>query len=288
MQVNLSSTQLRAVINSGGAELSSLKNNNGIEYIWQADKTIWPRHAPVLFPIVGKLKDNSYAVNDKQYQLSQHGFARDMNFEVVSTAPGECTFRLTSDQETRKKYPFDFIFDVSYRLVENTITTEYCVKNNSEDTMLFSVGAHPGFSCPLMANESFDDYVLEFEKDRYEITSLNDGLLTATKTELRLNNKLLAISTGLFDNDALVFESNQVNKVTLRHKSGFNKITLECEGWPFFGIWSKKGCDRFVCLEPWYGIADAEDNTGDLSSKKGILSLEPGREFRASFFCTFC
>lgn len=288
MHIDLVSTQLHVKINAHGAELSSVKNNNGVEFIWQADKEVWPRHAPVLFPIVGKLKNNKFSFNKNSHELPQHGFARDMEFTLVSNAPGTCAFRLSSSEETKKKYPFDFEFEISYLLNDNTLKTTYVVKNTSKEKIYFALGAHPGFNCPLMANEKFEDYVLEFENDKYEQTLLEDGLLSSNKKSLQLTNKQLAVSVSLFDKDALVFENNQVNAITLKHKSGSSKITMQCKDWPYFGIWSKKECDRFVCLEPWYGIADSTNASGNLEEKKGIIALEGGKEFSASFSVTFC
>jgi galactose mutarotase-like enzyme len=288
MQVCLTSIHLKVCIDSAGAEISSVKNTNGIEFIWQGDKEIWARHAPVLFPIVGKLKDNTFFYNDRSFELPQHGFARDMEFELAESSPGHCRFRLTSNEETKNKYPFDFTFDITYILNGNTLTTEYTVTNAGAENMPFSVGAHPGFNCPLLANETFEEYLLEFENSSHEQTLLKDGLLSDKKQQLNLKNNQLPLNAALFDKDALVFENNQVNKVTLRHTTSSNSITMHCEGWPYFGIWSKKGCDRFICLEPWFGIADSIDATGDIQDKKGIISLAPSKDFRASFSCTFC
>jgi galactose mutarotase-like enzyme len=288
MQISLFSTDLKIKINALGAELCSVKNNNGVEFIWQSEKDVWPRHAPVLFPIVGKLKDNSFSFNNNKFELPQHGFARDMEFELVSSEPGTCTFRLASNDETKKKYPFDFVFDINYILNGSTLTTNYSVKNNSGDKIYFSVGAHPGFNCPLMSNEKFEDYILEFEEGVYKQTLLEGGLLSEDTKNIELSHNQLPLSLSLFDRDALVLENNQVNKISLKHRSGFSQITMHCEGWPYFGIWSKKGCNRFVCLEPWYGVADSNKAEGDISKKKGILSLEAGKEFKASFSLTFC
>ncbi|MGZ4089198.1 MAG: aldose 1-epimerase family protein [Bacteroidia bacterium] len=288
MQVQLTSSLLTVSINHKGAELSSVKNTAGLEFIWQADKDVWPRHAPVLFPIVGKLKDNHFFYNDKPYELPQHGFARDMDFELVSSGETSCTYKLQSSPETKNKFPFDFIFEISYELKENTLTTFYHVKNESPQEMFFSVGAHPAFNCPLLPGEKSEDYSLQFEKNSFEQTVLSDGLLSNEKKTLHLNNHVLPITVGLFDNDALVFENNQINKINLRSKTSSHAVTMHCEGWPFFGIWSKKGSGRFVCLEPWYGVADNADASQKINEKKGILSLLPVKDFKCSFSCSFC
>jgi galactose mutarotase-like enzyme len=287
MPVTLQSNHLTVLINSFAAELSSVKNKNNIEFIWQADKTVWARHAPVLFPIVGKLKDDHFIFEDKSYQLPQHGFARDMEFESVSENRDACVFRLVSNSETLKKYPFDFIFEIKYQLEENILTTFYTVKNPSEKILYFSVGAHPGFNCPLLPGEKLEDYYLEFEKSDLKTTVLTNGLRNDYNETLALKNNRLFLTSSLFDKDALVFENNQVNALSLGSAKSSHKIVMDCKNWPFFGIWSKKGSNQFVCLEPWYGIADSVYSTHQFASKKGILSLNPFSEFNCSYSVHF-
>ncbi|MBA3662844.1 MAG: aldose 1-epimerase family protein [Bacteroidetes bacterium] len=287
MQVQLTSASLSVLINRKGAELSSIKNNNGIEYLWQADPSVWARHAPILFPIVGKLKDNCLYYKEQKYELLQHGFARDMDFELISSNEYSCTYQLKPTVETKQKFPFDFIFEISYTLEGNALLTSYHVKNDSKEKMFFSVGAHPAFNCPLLHGEKFEDYALQFESDSFEQTLLRDGLLSDEKKQLHLNNHTLPLTTRLFDEDALVFENKQISKITLRSKTAAHAVIMECKDWPFFGIWSKKGGDRFVCLEPWYGVADGVGSTQKIDEKKGILALEAGEEFTCSFSCVF-
>ncbi len=287
MQTKLRSNQLHVSINSFGAELSSVKNNNGIEFIWQADKELWARHAPVLFPIVGKLKDSFFVYENIKHELSQHGFARDMDFKLIEALSDSCTHELTSSPETLEKFPFEFVFQINYLLHENKLITNYKVINPSNKALLFSVGAHPGFNCPLLPNESFNDYYLEFEKNSYQLTELDNGLRTDAKSNLVLSDNKLFLNTDVFSKDALVFENGQINKVSLCSAKSEHTITLESSGWPYFGIWSKKGCDNFVCLEPWYGIADATTTNNELVKKDGIIELAPNTEFNCSFSIVF-
>jgi len=287
MNITLKSASLTAVINSSGAEICSVKNKNNTEFMWQADKNVWARHAPVLFPIVGKLKDNQFIYENTAYSLSQHGFARDLEFDLIAENSDACVFRLTSNDETKKNYPFGFIFEIKYQLTENTLITSYTVKNPAAKKLYFSVGAHPAFNCALFPDEKFEDCFLEFESDHYEQTKLQDGLLSNTKAQLKLKDKKLFLASELFENDALVFENNQINKITLASVKSSRKIILECTHWPFFGIWSKKQNRQFVCLEPWYGIADNVSHDRQLINKKGILSLQPGEEFTCSFSISF-
>ncbi|MBI2720627.1 MAG: aldose 1-epimerase family protein [Bacteroidetes bacterium] len=287
MAIELISPLLKIKINQKGAELCSVTNNDGVEYIWQANADIWPRHAPVLFPIVGKLKDDELNHENKSYTLTQHGFARDMNFELVASELNFCTFQLQSNEHTRSKFPFDFIFEVRFDLENSTLKTSYKVYNPSKETLRFSLGAHPGFNCPLLPEESMQDYYLEFESDNYKQTLLHNGLLSDEKLNLNLKDNKLPLSPSVFDKDAMVFENNQINKISLCSKTSAHKIIMECENWPYFGIWSKKGCDKFVCLEPWFGIADNINSTKKFSDKNGLIHLSGGEEFKASFSTAF-
>lgn len=287
MQSQLISKDLTITIKHFGAELCSVKNNSDIEFIWQAQKDVWARHAPVLFPIVGKLKDDFFIHEGKRYELPQHGFARDMEFELLEKSETVLKFQLASNNQTKNKFPFDFVFQIKYTLEENTLYTEYTIANPSKEPILASVGAHPGFNCPLLPNESFENYYLEFGKDNFSITKLNNGLRTDATTTLELKDKKLFLTKELFDNDALVFESSQINGVSLCSSKSNHKITLQCKNWPYFGIWTKKGNTQFVCLEPWYGIADHEYSKNDLSQKTGIIELAPGKEFKAQFSLIF-
>jgi len=282
MQHQLESEKLNVIINSLGAELCSVKDKNGLEFLWNAQADVWPRHAPVLFPIVGKLKNNHYLLNGDEYFLSQHGFARDLEFEFKSGNASTCTFEFTATEATKKVYPFDFILQIRYSLHANTLECSYLVKNPSENTLLFSIGAHPGFKVPFTDDETFEDYYLEFEKSDLTQTSLLNGLREG-KRQLRLLSNKIALSKTLFDNDALVFENNQINHIVLRSSKSRHSVAMHCKDWPYFGIWSKKDVSRFICLEPWYGIADSTDQGSDFSEKAGIIKLAHKQEFKCSF-----
>lgn len=283
MHYQISSEALTVNIQRKGAEVQSITNKQGLEYVWQADPDVWPRHAPVLFPIVGRLKENRFVFNGNSYALSQHGFARDLDFEVAEQGSDFIVFELRSGSETLKTYPFDFIFRIAYRLDRDCLSCTYTVINPSPQPLWFSVGAHPGFNCPLQPGEQFEDYYLEFEKEDLYCTGLDNGLRSAANYKLILSNKRLCLEPGLFDRDALVFENGQINRISLGSLRSGHKITLLCEGWPYFGIWTKKGCRNFICLEPWYGIADRVDAGGELTQKDGMMLLEAGKEFTCSY-----
>lgn len=285
METLIKSSSLTLVINSLGAEITSIKDNNQTEYIWQAGSE-WSRYAPVLFPIVGRLKNNAFSFNNQNYHLSQHGFARDSLFNLISSNESSCVYELKSSDETKKNYPFDFNFNIKYELLKNKLIVSYFITNPSNKPLYYSVGAHPAFSCQLNGNDTIDDYYLEFDKSKFLLSELKDGLICEGKTKLEVSKKKLLLSSALFDNDALVFEDAQINKLSLCSIIGHQKITLECKNWPFFGIWTKKKCDKFICLEPWYGITDSENSTGNFQEKKGIIVLNPQTNFSCNYSIT--
>lgn len=284
MEFQLFNDKLKVTVNSKGAELTQIVFDQK-QYLWEADPSVWPRHAPVLFPVVGKLKNDSYTYQGNSYELTQHGFAREMEFSFGFKTNTEIQLTLTQTEESLKKYPFEFKLDIGYKLVDDTIVCSYRVDNTSlNDPLYFSIGAHPGFKIPLDPSEAFEEYELLPEgRNNYRVTSLNNGLITDLTKELQLSSGKLKLSKELFDTDALVFENGQVNSIELRSNVTGHGVRLESDLWPYFGIWSKKGCDRFVCLEPWFGIADHENSTQDLTQKKGIIKLEPKGIFNAKY-----
>lgn len=261
-------------VNSLGAELSSLKNTLGTELLWQASKDIWPRHAPVLFPIVGRLKNNSFVYSGQNYSLSQHGFARDKDFLLIEQSDNNLKFELTADESTLEIYPFHFSLIISYTLKEATLDISYEIFNPDNKELLFGVGAHPGFSTSRESGESLEDYYLEMEDVSTLIAErLQDGLLSGNTYEIALNKGVMPLSVELFDNDALVFKNNQIKSIKLKSKKSKNSVELICKDWPYFGIWTKKGCNQFVCLEPWFGITDSINTDSVINSKEGIIQL---------------
>lgn len=286
----LSNNSLTIKVNSFGAELCSVYSKQfDIEYIWQAKPEIWARHAPHLFPIVGKLKNNSFVFEGKQYTLPQHGFARDLEFICIDKSESFVCFELVANEKSLTNFPFHFSLQIKFELINNTLIIGYEVFNPDNNTLLFSLGAHPAFNCPLEINEKFTDYELVFNTDKgLETTNLVDGLIISNQTQpLPLINKRLPITKQLFDNDALVFCNQQINELSMQSTNTGRGITLNCKDWPYFGIWTKKNTEEFVCLEPWYGIADFIESDGILNNKKGIIKLNTNQKFQSSFTITF-
>lgn len=268
-----------------GAELQSIYHiQNNLEYMWSGNPAYWGKKSPVLFPIVGELKDKKYRYQGNEYQLSRHGFAREMEFAVTAQTKTSITFSIKSSNKTLDKYPFQFSFSIKYSLQENILSITYIVENKDNKKMFFSVGGHPAFKVPLMNGTAFDDYYLLLEQTenvgRYPITP--DGLIDRTPTPLITNTNKIPLTKNLFSKDALVFKELQSKTISIVSDKTIHGLKVSFEGFPYMGIWSTKGAD-FVCIEPWCGIADTVDATGKLEEKEGIQSLNPGEVFNRTF-----
>ena len=291
MQIILENDTLTAGINLFGAELASLvKKETKEEYMWNADEKFWKRHSPVLFPIVGGLKDKQYSYDGKTYTMGQHGFARDMEFSVVSEKEDEVWFSLSADEQTYEKYPFNFTLEIGYRLEKNTLQVIWRVINEDDKVMHFSIGGHPAFMCPIAGRGSQTDYYLGFDTDKdltYSKLSA-DGLLEQTGNVLATNGGMMKIDEHLFDEDALVIEGEQAHEVSLCDAEKKPYLTVSFDA-PLFGLWSpaKKNAP-FICIEPWYGRCDAVDFAGTLQEREYGHSIEPNEQFEVSYQIKVC
>ena len=285
----LENSGLSVKINSYGAELCSvIDSDTGIEYIWQAEPKIWARHAPNLFPIVGKLKAGEFIYQSNSYHLPQHGFARDSEFICIEQTNTSIIFELTASEETLQSFPFHFSLQIKYTLIENRVEIAYTVFNPDNSDLYFSIGAHPAFNCPLQSNELFADYELFFPTNsKLIINQLVHGLISKQKKEIELKDNRLRLSPDLFDNDALVMMNNQINEIHLISKKTKKGICLKSLNWPFFGVWTKKQTEQFICLEPWYGIADFESSNNVFNSKEGIIVLASEQSFNCEYEIIF-
>lgn len=280
MNYEIKNALISAKIDSLGAQLNSLKNNNqNLEYMWQANPKYWNRHAPILFPIVGRLKDDEYFYDGKTYKMSQHGFARDCEFELVKQEDDYLRFRLKSSEKSLEIYPFFFELNLSYELVENKLVISYEVKNKTDGKMLFSIGAHPAFNWPL-DNEEKNDCFFEFQNikntKRY---FLNDKGLVYKSADLEIKDNKIPLSEELFKDDALVFNDLNIKQVTFKNSKNKNYVKLQFEKFPYLGLWSKPSGAPFLCIEPWFGVADSYDSSKNLEDKKGIISLQKDEIF---------
>lgn len=282
-QICLSNEFLKVTISTTGAELKSIIKD-GNELLWQGDPAVWSGQAPVLFPICGGLKDDKFIFNGKEYTLPRHGFARRSEFVVESNNNDEATFLLTSDEKTLENYPFTFELRITYRLEERALCVRYDVKNTSDKIMYFSIGSHEAYSCPA----GIEEYSVIFEHPEdldYNALSTKGQLLEDTKTlgkgikELRLENKH-------FENDALVFTSLKSRKVELKNNVTGYSIQVAFPGKDYFLLWTNPGA-KYICLEPWCGIADFVNTDYDITKKKGINTLEAGKCFIREHTITF-
>ncbi|MCG3657191.1 aldose 1-epimerase family protein [Aliarcobacter butzleri] len=278
MNYEIKNSFIKAQIKSFGAELNSLKKcDENFEYIWQANSKYWARHSPVLFPIVGRLKEDSYFYKNKKYSLSQHGIARDKEFEVIQNEADFIEFRLKSDEKSLEFYPFFFELNICYKLDKNSLIVSYKVKNKSDEKMYFSIGAHPAF------NTQVGDF-LEFENikttKRY---FLDEKGLIYKNQDLNLENSKLYLDKDLFKDDALVFNDSNIKQITLKNIENKSRVKVKFDNFPYLGIWSKPNDAPFVCIEPWFGVADEQNSNQKIEDKKGILSLEKEEEF----FCFY-
>ncbi|MBO0357603.1 aldose 1-epimerase family protein [Hymenobacter sp. BT186] len=285
----LENDQCRATINAHGAELSSFirKDLDNLEYIWEADPAVWGRHAPVLFPIVGRLPNDTYTYQGQQYRLTQHGFARDQEFALVRQTPAELVLELRANEATRALFPFEFSLLISYRLAGPMLTIGWEVMNVGTGELLFGIGAHPAFRCPLQAGETFEDYDFVFDHPvTFERYLLEGGLLNGQTESVLTDKTTLPLRYELFEQDALVLKHFDFTHVTLRSRRSGRGVRVRFDGFPYLGLWTKGPSAQFVCIEPWQGIASSVGDSGELTDKEGILSLQPGQEFAVSYSIT--
>ncbi len=277
--------KLKVTVSDAGAELVSVwDKEREVERIWRGDAAVWGRHAPVLFPFVGKVAGGRYTYRGQEYKMTSHGFARDREFELVNADESSVTHVLRWNEESLKIYPFKFALYVKHSFDEKNpyrIKIEWRVVNeeNSGSTMLYGIGGHPAFTYPKGGNAT--DCSLKIEGSglgkalEYHLLDGEGCIDMSKKYELELENGRAAIEEHMFDKDALIVLGNQVEKIELCDNQGRAYVSMNCEGFPYFGIWSKK-VDEFVCLEPWYGIADTAEHDGDIEKKPGMQRLGAG------------
>lgn len=278
-------------INSFGAELQSLQKKSkregldNIEYMWNADPAYWKRTSPVLFPIVGSLKNQSYTFEGKTYSMSQHGFARDMEFTLEEQTANRISFVLNDSEETLEKYPFHFALHVAYEIEGCSVKVIWKVDNTNDRTMFFSIGGHPAFLCPLLEGTDKEEYAFAFDTEKNLVSGIigEGGTLSDRTKEIVLEEGILQVEDSLFDEDALIIENDQAHQVAMLLPDDNPYLVVEFDA-PLFGIWSPAGKDApFVCIEPWYGRCDKADFTGELPDREWGNELAAGQSFEAEY-----
>jgi len=290
MDVTLENKDLITKVHSKGAELFSVFNRNtGLEYLWSADPAFWGKSSPVLFPIVGTLRDDKFIFHGDSYALSRHGFARDASFEIIKRDSDKVRFTLKSDETSLKKYPFNFSLAIMYSLQDNFLQVEYVVENTGKEDMFFSLGAHPAFRVPLVEGTDYEDYYLEFNKKetapRWPISA--KGLIEQKSIPFFDHSDRIDLSKKLFLEDAIVLKHLNSNRISLKSAGHSHGLDFYFDGFPYIGLWAAPNAD-FVCIEPWCGIADSVSHDQDLTTKEGIEKVGPksswSRMWKVGFF----
>ena len=268
---------LSITVNFKGAELQSIKRDKN-EYIWNGDVEFWGKHSPVLFPIVGTLKNNSYFLENEAYQLSRHGFARDLEFELLESEYNSLLFSLKANDITLTNFPFEFELQIKYKLHDKKLIIQYEVINNSDKKMPFSIGAHPAFSLP----SGFENYSLEFSDiENPEYFLLQNGLIGDQTETLFINDRILQLQYKKFEKDALVFKTLKSESITILENSK-PYIKINFKNFPNLGLWSIQDAN-FICIEPWFGYSDTTNSNGEILEKEGIIVLEKNESFKTEF-----
>jgi galactose mutarotase-like enzyme len=271
-----------ALINEFGAELKSYKIKKD-ELIWQSDPSIWSGSAPILFPVIGRLKNKSFLYKNKIYKMPKHGFATKNFFDVIEKTKSSVKFLFESDDEVKVFYPFDFDFSVLFTLQKSgELTVEYEIMNNDSDLMYFSIGSHPGINMPT-DNSTLEDYYIEFETNEtlYPYKLVNQ-LLERQDIPYLSDEKIIKLDKNTFNDDALIFTNVKSRNIYVKNNKTNRNVRVGISNHPDLGIWAKPGAS-YVCIEPWFGHDDPADASGHIENKPGILTLEPGCVFKTGY-----
>ncbi len=272
-----------------GAELCSFKSlNSNAEYIWGGNPDVWAAHAPNLFPVIGCLKDGGFLYKGKEYKCPKHGFIRNNeNISLTEKGDNYLTFGLKYSEESLKIYPFKFEFVIKYILQENNLIVEHTVTNHGDEDMLFSLGGHPGFKCPVNGDENYDDYYLEFEKSETAQTwrVQKDGLIGNKTFHVFDEPTIINLHPHIFNDDALVFKNLNSSKVSLKSRKSQQVLSMKFKDFSYLGIWAKPNAE-YVCIEPWIGIADSFDSDRNFETKEGLINIHAKENFTATYTIT--
>ena len=280
----LTSDLLTISIATHGAELCSIIDRSGREYLWQADPRYWKRHSPILFPIVGSVRDGHFTIDGRQYSMSQHGFARDSDFTPLGSTGDEAWYELTSSDTTLAAYPYKFRLQVGYRLTGETVTVIWRVTNTDDRDIYFQIGAHPAFYYPDYGSDGERGYLWFDRENSFTYLRIGDGACASlTPHSQPLDGHLLRLDTHTFDIDTFIIEGSQLTSVALLDRERRPHLTMQFDS-PLLGIWSPPRKDApFVCIEPWYGRCDREGFEGEFRDRDHVNRLAAGQTFEASY-----
>ncbi|EIA8332147.1 aldose 1-epimerase family protein [Listeria monocytogenes] len=287
--IKLENEVLLVEMKTAGAELTRIfHKDTGLEYLWNADSKFWGRHSPVLFPTVGRLVEDTYLVDGKPYHLGQHGFARDRDFQVIEQTEKSVRFELDADEDSLAVYPYKFKLSIIYTIEKNTVAVSYEVENTDNKRIYFSIGAHPAFNLPLTDGTTFEDYYLDFGTEENLETLCLEGPYRSGEIKKVVDKpaQYLPLSYDLFKNDALIFEALKQKEMTIKSDKTPHFVKVSFPEFPFVGVWTAKPGTPFLCIEPWYGIADGGGESVELRDKAGIEHLEPEAVFASEYEIT--
>lgn len=277
---------LSVSVNSKGAAMTSIQGANKREFLWHGDPAIWAGQAPNLFPFIGKINNGCYRYEGETYFISRHGFARDHEFSLLEHKDDSLTLRLSSCAESLVMYPFNFHLDVRFSLFENRLSIAYQVHNLNDAVMPFSLGAHPAFACNWQVGDQISDYYLEFEQEETShYVQFNGQSLGRERHPCLQHSDRLDLTESMFEIDSIIFDDLKSQSITLRNRKDENArqwIRVEYQGFPYMGIWSKPKAP-YICIEPWYGVDDYEDATGELMQKEGVQKLAANDVFNCQY-----
>lgn len=288
MQYTLTCGGATAIVDTKGAELISYKAADGVERVWCGNPTYWAMHAPVLFPVVGALKDGKIGIAGTKYEMNKHGFARTSEYQATEIGEASATFTLTPNDETRAQYPCEFALIITHAITADSFTTTYKVVNNGSEEMYFCIGGHSGFSCPMHESEKFSDYSLVFGTPVSQKHPSITNPLTLMEAGLTLpldwDGVTLPLDYHQFDRDAFIFENIEARSLSLVNATTGEGVAYTFNGFEHLGIWTPPGKNApFLCIEPWHGLPTAVTESGNIEDKPNVTRLAAGEDYTASY-----
>jgi len=283
----LKNDYLEVELNPKGAEIIKIiGQQDGLNYMWRRDPSLWASSAPILFPIVGALQNNECRIDGKTYTMTQHGFSRHNVYKTNQISDTCVEFELQPNEDILKQYPYLFDLKVTYTLKDNQLECECKVKNTDQKTIYFQIGGHPAFACPFMENESSNDYYVEFEKNETLNQKIIDVQRKGMSHETALlfdNEKRFFVRQALFDNDAIVVKDMKSHYVTIKSINHDKSLRFYMENYNHLGLWTSKHVGGLLAIEPWVGHSDYVDFTGEFKDKEGVVALESDKVFTCKF-----
>jgi len=292
MYVTLQNQELTVKIDTLGAQMVSVLDAGGVERVWRADPAVWGRHAPLLFPIIARLKDGKYTLAGEEYHISQHGFARDSEFTLLQQSQNSVTLRLTDSPATHKVYPCSFTLDVTYTLEGDCLTKSHTVINQGTEEMFYELGGHDGFATTLLPGESMSDYYLEFpgmtELHPYGMDPENMITPKGSVWPLRAGGRL-PLPPRVLGLDTVILDDLPQRQVTLASRTNSRRVTLRFDQFDYLGIWTQNREEDtdYICIEPWTTLPDAVFAGRGLEDKPGVRRLLPGARETLTYTTAF-